>query len=410
MKIAVIGSGVSGMSFAQLCKREQLADVVIFETKKSHGGLARVENINGYPYHLTGGHCFNSKHQDVLDFVFNEILSIDKWNLVERKSNIIFQGHSVPYPIEYSIKHIAEFNPELATNIVKDFITAQQSIKISENLHDWFINNFGYSLANEYLIPYNTKIWGRDISSMSPNWVSDKLPMPNIDSFIMGLLKSGSDTMPHSNFYYPKSGSQQEFLNALKEDLDIRFDQKIVGINRSADGKFHINDEVFDKVVYTGPLNNSCDVFEIDNLKSFCDKLEFNVVTTMLWEREPCDETWTYFPDSDCPFHRLIHIGNFLTPKKNVSIAEAVGERTYDEMVVAGEKIPYLKKPLGYHVSNHAYVVFDDTRDDSVNNITNTLEKNNIHCLGRFGEWEYYNMDICIKSAMKLIEKFKGQQ
>ncbi|MEL4245538.1 protoporphyrinogen/coproporphyrinogen oxidase [Shewanella xiamenensis] len=407
MKIAIIGAGVSGMSFAKLCMRDKLADVVIFEAQKFHGGLARVEDVNGYPYHLTGGHCFNSKYPEVLDFVFNDVLSKDNWNLIERKADIMFEGHSIPYPIEFSLKQIAEFNPILATNIVKDFIEAQQKNLPSMNLKEWFVNNFGYSLATEYLIPYNTKIWGRDISSMSPNWVSDKLPMPNVNSFILGLLKSGSDNMPHNNFYYPKSGTQQQFLDALREGLDIRFNSKIEGIKKDNSGKYVIENEIFDKVIYTGPLDNSCYVFDIANLKDACSKLEFNVVTTMLWEREACEETWTYLPDSTCTYHRLIHIGNFLLPKQNISIAEAVGERSYDEMVIAGSKIPSLSKPIGYHVSNHAYVVFDDNRDNSVNVITRILKENDVHCLGRFGEWEYYNMDICIKSAMTLAEEIK---
>jgi len=35
-------------------------------------------------------------------------------------------------------------------------------------------------------------------------------------------------------------------------------------------------------------------------------------------------------------------------------------------------------------------------------NVKATLKIYNIHLLGRFAEWEYYNMDKCIESAMEL--------
>ena len=34
--------------------------------------------------------------------------------------------------------------------------------------------------------------------------------------------------------------------------------------------------------------------------------------------------------------------------------------------------------------------------------IKNYLDSIGVITLGRFGEWDYYNMDICIESAMKI--------
>ena len=127
----------------------------------------------------------------------------------------------------------------------------------------------------------------------------------------------------------------------------------------------------------------------------------------MLWETKPTNRTWTYLPGKDTIFHRYIHIGSFFKPKKNYTITECVGEKSYDEMLESGIKDQFLIKPLDYHVSDHAYVVFDDNYKTSKENITKYLDNIGIHSIGRFGEWEYYNMDICIKSAMKLAKNIE---
>ncbi|MEZ9922317.1 hypothetical protein AB4342_19595, partial [Vibrio breoganii] len=108
----------------------------------------------------------------------------------------------------------------------------------------------------------------------------------------------------------------------------------------------------------------------------------------------------------DTLFHRHIHIGSFFSPKKNITITEAIGEHDYDSMAQAGKKIPYLVKPLAHNVSGRAYVVFDENYSESVADIMKYLESIDLTTLGRFGEWEYYNMDICIESALKVSKKF----
>lgn len=61
---------------------------------------------------------------------------------------------------------------------------------------------------------------------------------------------------------------------------------------------------------------------------------------------------------------------------------------------------------IDYNVSGHADVVFDKNYQESKSyllNHYNNLE--NFYSLGRFGEWEYYNMDVYIKKALELSKK-----
>lgn len=402
MKIAVIGAGVSGLSVARMLSENHSVDV--FEGSDSFGGIAKTEQVCGATYHKIGGHCFNSKHQHVLDYVFS-IYPKEKWNSIERKSQIHFKDHYVSYPIEFSIKEIFEIDQELACSIVEDMFAKFEGSP--RNLAEWFISMFGESLAREYFIPYNRKIWGRDPYDMSYEWVHDKLPTPNKRELIKSLIKDVKDDMPHAHFFYPKSNNQFDFIRALADGVNVKLNTPVFGIRRNADGWLINEDMDYDHVISTIPMDvlpSLIDEVPCEVL-SAASKLSFNKVSTMLWESESTDNTWTYYPSPDTIFHRHIHVGNFFRPMKNFIITEAIGAVDEKVMIEEGLRFKHLLRPLAYNVSEHAYVVYDENYSSAKKVISGYLSEIGLHTLGRFGEWEYYNMDMCIKSALDLVDE-----
>ena len=132
-------------------------------------------------------------------------------------------------------------------------------------------------------------------------------------------ISDEKDKMPHSNFYYPKSNNQNTFIDKLSEGLIINYDTNIVSIEKTNNGKWLINNEfLYDLIINTSPLKSlpyavlNCPL----EIKNAASGLKYNKVTTMLWETNETDCTWTYLPSSDSIFHRYIHIGNFFVPKK----------------------------------------------------------------------------------------------
>lgn len=403
MKIGILGAGISGLSIGKLLLEK--FDVEILEKTSIHGGIARTKSVNGISYHITGGHCFNSKYPDVLNFVFNNLMPQNQWHKITRDAVIRFKGREVNYPIEFAIKQIFLFDRNLAINIVKDFLNANDDNSY-KNLEDWFRKKFGNTLAEEYFLPYNKKIWNSNPIEMNPSWVEGKLPVPDLETFFQALINTAKDKMPHSDFYYPNSNNQNTFIDKLAYGLNINYDidVKTVSFN-SVQKKWIINNQFYyDLLINTLPLNefprfiSNCP----SSILEAASKLKYNKVSTMLWGTQPTARTWTYLPDPAILFHRYIHIGNFFSPTKNFTITEVVGEKSYEEMVVNGKNDPFLIKPLDYHVSNHAYVVFNDNYKQNKEMILNYLKNIGIHSIGRFGEWEYYNMDVCIKRAIDL--------
>lgn len=404
VNVAVIGAGISGLTVARLLARDH--NVVVLEQSSVVGGIARTRNVDGIPYHLVGGHCLNSHNLAVMEFVRNQVLPPESWHKVDRLAQIVLSGHRIDYPIEFSVRQIAAFDAELAYRITCDLLASQD--REVDNLQEWFRMKFGAALAETYFIPYNSKIWNRDPREMSPEWVAGKLPVPNKKQFFQSLMMPQRDNMPHSSFYYPNT-RDNEFVEALAAGLDVRLEYRVERLERQGAGWLINGELAADLVISTIPLNLLPALVEgtPPEVLAAAGNLRYNRVSNMLWETDEIDATWTYYPEPTSIFHRHIHIGNFLAPKTRHTITETVGTRSPEELVKAGQQLEYLRKPLDHHVSDHAYVVYDHNYAPCVNAVKGYLASIGIRTLGRFGEWEYYNMDVCMESAMRLADELR---
>lgn len=70
-------------------------------------------------------------------------------------------------------------------------------------------------------------------------------------------------------------------------------------------------------------------------------------------------------------FIDIFTLGTFFNPKENYTITESMGEHSYDEMLEQGRKFDYLLEPLGYNVSDYAYVIYDQNYSKSTGKIKN---------------------------------------
>ncbi|MBK8805014.1 MAG: NAD(P)-binding protein [Fibrobacteres bacterium] len=401
MDLGIIGAGVSGLSVAKMLAGR--FDLEILEKAPQIGGIARVKMVNGVPYHLVGGHCFNSKNSRVVEFV-DQILPKSEMHCIKRNARIAFKGHKVGYPLEFSIREIASFDAELAQRITEDFFRASPTE--TSNLADWFRCRFGNALAEEYLIPYNRKIWGMEPSEMDPSWVEGKLPIPNKRQFFQALFKSGDDAMVHSTFYYPNSNTQNRLLEALADGTSIHTAEGVERLERIG-GEWVVNGQRrYQRIISTMPLDLLPKVVAgvPQEILDLAGLLRWNRISNALWETEETDETWTYHPDPGTIFHRHIHIGRFMAPERNYSITESLGARTAELMESEGKKFPLLKTMIDHNVSERAYVVYDQNYKKAVSGIKAWMQSVDLIPLGRFGEWEYYNMDACMESAFRVAD------
>lgn len=412
MKAAVLGAGISGLSAARLLT-ECGCDVTVYEKNKTVGGLARSRITEGILYDPHGGHILNSKHPEVMEWVFS-LYNKENWKFTERNAKIYFNGKFVSYPFELSL---CELDEEDAVNCVHDFILSQQGER-PDNYRDWLVWNFGQSICDYYMIPYNEKIWAYPLERMETHWMEGKMPLPTKKDMIRSmLLKDPTERkMPHSTFYYPLLGGIQSFVNAMADGLRVSTDCPVKKIEHVAD-KWYVNgDGTYDTVISTIPLPVVKDVMDLPEcVKESISGLKYNSLTTVLFECPETDITWLYIPSHDYRSHRVGY-QSALTPNAGnktgggCAALEIIGNYfDVEGLDKAGNVLPEelgYTKTLDSEFTEYAYVIHDlNIRRNlaCINEYFDTLQ--GFELLGRWGRWNYNNMDMCIWDAMSLVKQ-----
>ena len=179
--IAIIGAGVSGLTVAHQLKDRY--KVKVFEKESTPGGLIRCKRVDGNLYHLCGGHVFNSKRQDVLDWFWSKFDREEEFVKTDRNSVVFMDdGTHIPYPVE---NHIYLFDKEIQKHFIDDLLEISRNGKIEpRNFEEFLKLRFGETLYRLYFQPYNEKVWRRSLSKVPLSWLEGKLPMPTVQEMI----------------------------------------------------------------------------------------------------------------------------------------------------------------------------------------------------------------------------------
>lgn len=413
MRIAVLGAGVSGLTVARLLK-EKRHDVTVYEKNDTVGGLARTRFTEGYLYDPHGGHIFNSKHKEVTDWVFS-ILPIENWKYTVRNAKIFYKGRYITYPFELSL---CELETDDAVDCIYDFIRSQEG-KEPCNFRDWVIWKFGRRIAEEYMIPYNEKIWAYPLEDMEIQWVQGKMPLPSKKEMIRSmLLKDPSERkMPHATFYYPLYGGIQTMVNAIADGLCVKNGCSVKTIVKMENGWMVNGDGPYEQVISTIPLPELPAAMYLPTVVCDCIKdLKYNSLTTILFDCPKTDITWLYIPSYRFRSHRVGYQST-LTPHacpvkdQGCGALEIIGDRfdisadfCNQDGILPAEL--HFDRVIDSEFTKYAYVIHDTNYRKNVSVIRDYFSKEHgFHLLGRWGSWNYKNMDLCMLDAMELAKE-----
>jgi UDP-galactopyranose mutase len=87
-------------------------------------------------------------------------------------------------------------------------------------------------------------------------------------------------------------------------------------------------------------------------------------------------------------------------------VVEFAGHREQSFAENQVKSLPGNMIPLSYNYQHSSYVLQSRDTRSIVKELRNWLGSQGISLVGRFAEWEYYNMDKAIESAMALSRKF----
>lgn len=406
-KIAIIGGGISGMAAAHNLKNKY--EVEIFEKDSRPGGLIKCDVVDGNLYHMVGGHVFNSRRQDVLDWFWN-FFDKEKEFTKSVRNAVAYIDKPIGYPVE---NHLHQMESEVIQRIIDDLIEikGQGEIEIN-NFEEFLKHRFGKTLFKLYFEPYNKKIWKKDLTKVPISWLEGKLPMPTVEEILFNNIKQEKEMkMVHSTFFYPKNNGSQFLANRLAEGLKIHLNAPVTSLEKSK-GQWCVNNEhYFDKVIFAGNIKQLPQILDGELLNKFEDdikELEYHGTTTVLCEIDPNDYSWIYMPNIKYDAHRIICTGNFSKNNNKKGVMSATVEFTdfiaLDEINKQLKGIPFKPKYIAHKYTEFTYPIQNVNTKTLINKIKAITEKEELYLTGRFAEWEYYNMDAAMGAALDLTK------
>ncbi len=411
-RIAIIGAGVSGLSTAHFLKNRY--DVTVFEKENIPGGLIKCRRVNGSLFHTCGGHVFNSKRQDVLDWFWTIFVREEEFSKADRNSVVFMEdGFIVPYPIE---NHMYLFCPDIQKKFVQDLVVMAKNEELEpQNFEEFLKGRFGKTLYNLYFKPYNEKVWRCDLKQVPLSWLEGKLPMPTVAEMIFNNINHVKEkSFVHATFWYEKNNGSQYVANKLAEGLDIRYNADIKQLLLK-DDKWEIQGQLFDKVVYCGNIKDMAKAVQgvdISAYTSDIEALEYHGTTAVFCEIDKNSYSWIYQPSRQHESHRIICTGNFATTNNGKDVAgdritatiEFTDEISKDAILDNLSRIPLHPKYLDHHYNPYTYPIQDVHTREMIQSLKKELTPHGFYFTGRFADWEYYNMDVAIGAAMDLCK------
>ena len=176
MKIAIIGTGISGLTTAYLLNKKH--DVTVFEKNDYIGGHTHTHDINlkDKNYAVDSGFiCYNENtYPNFIKLL--KILGVESqkttmgFSVKSEKMNLEYAGNSINslfsqkkniFSISFllMIKDILSFNK----NAIKDLITISPKLTLGEYLRK---NNYSKGFIYNYIVPMGAAIWSTKASSM----------------------------------------------------------------------------------------------------------------------------------------------------------------------------------------------------------------------------------------------------
>ncbi len=410
MRIAVIGGGISGLSAAQMLNAHH--EVTVYEKEKYLGGLLHCRRVDGSLFHTCGGHVFNTKRQDVLDWFWRFFDRDREFIKADRNSVVVMgDGTIVPYPIE---NHVYMMSPRLQQSFIKDLLDASRinpACKEPDNFEDFLLERFGKTLYDLYFYPYNKKVWRRSLRNVPLAWLEGKLPMPTVEEMIYNNFNHIEEKQfVHASFWYSLQGGSQFLIDRLSEGLDIITDAPVAAA-RYSNGSWHLRDREYDRVLFCGNIKDLVAMVQGIDVSQYVQQindLSYHGTTAVFCEIDKNPYSWIYLPSGAYESHRIICTGNFSASNNGSSIPggrmTATVEFT-DEIGLEGilanlKTLPFHPRYIDHCYQKYTYPIQSASTKAMVNRLKKDLSSFGFFFTGRFADWEYYNMDASIGAAM----------
>ena len=397
-KYVILGAGPAGLTCGNMLSKLGENDFIILEKEEVAGGLCRSVELDGAPLDIGGGHFLDVRDSDVTDFLFG-FMDKSEWNLFKRNSQIDLGNFRITHPFESNIWQMPQ---EEQIKYLKSIAIAGSNIgsEMPEKFVDWIRWKLGDLIANEYMLPYNQKMFGSELDELGTYWL-EKLPNVSFDETLLSCInKKPYGTQPgHAQFYYPKRYGYGEVWRRMAESINthILYNKEVVSIDYNKK-EIETNDCQILKAenfIVTIPWNSIKNHYGIEfEIEKIIKSLKYTSVNiSYIPDDLETNAQWIYYPNLNLPYHRILVRKNFYNNSKGYW-TETNSSRS--------KKSNYFT-----YRNEYAYPLNTIYKRENMKVLLEWMKKRNIYGLGRWGEWEHYNSDVTVKRAMLLADSLK---
>lgn len=421
--IVTLGAGPAGLSFSNHFNHK----TDIYEKEASWGGRCRSHEVDGF-FFDEGPHSSFTK-----DAYVRELFS----GSVEGRFNEIFPSilnrygpYWLRHPVQTNLKGLPV---DLVVECILDFVKAERAGSGSpENYGQWLIDGFGEKLARTFPHAYTRKYWTVEPEQMTTEWIEQRIYRPDLAEVLRGALSDEFHNIHYiSSVRYPETGGFQSFLKGLQEGSKVHYGFEMAEID-VAKKKITFNsgfERYYEALVSSIPLPTLVQCIRDcpAEIEEAADRLACTsaVLVNLGVERENVANChWFYIYNEEilpCRVHFPSMYSAHNSPPGTSSIQaevyysrykplgmslESVLEKTIQDLIAIGVIDKDDKITLAaYQDVKHAQVLYHRQHTESRCAILDYLEKHEIYCIGRYGEWAYLWSDQSILSGKRLAER-----
>lgn len=406
-KAIIIGSGPTGIGAALGLEN----DCLVLEAGSEMGGFSMSIEIDGAVFDY-GGHSFHTPHPEVHDLVYNSLDMFDQ----TRDARCLSYGEIIPYPFQKNFKQLS--NQEVIDECVAGLDLTHPADNAA-NFEEFINNRFGPGISKHFMLPYNRKLWGRDLKRLASDWTGQRVAAP--EGVKEKFDTSGGVRKPlqgNTTVGYPAKGGFGEIWKALgKRIKNVELGKRVTNIDpvkqviTTSDGSTY----TFPHLISSMPINILLDLIEgaPEHLKKRAAELDnLSLRLGLIVINHPVDTEIQriYSAEEHIPAHKTAinhNSSDYLRGLSKHGIMMEISEGPEKNLVRhdmekwISESLLEMKlikstdeiEKIVMHDAKYAYPVPTHNRDEIVAEIQAWLNEHNIYSVGRFGQWAYVNSD-----------------
>lgn len=361
----VVGAGLFGSVFAQQAKKRGKS-VLVIEKRPHLAGNIYTKEVEGIQVHEYGAHIFHTNNEEVWNYV-NQFAQFNRYTN-SPVANYHGELYSLPFNMYTFNKMWNVITPEQAQNKIEQQ-RKEAGITEPKNLEEQAISLVGTDIYEKLVKGYTEKQWGRPCDQL-PSFIIKRLPVRfTFDNNYFNALYQGIPM-----------GGYTAMVEKMLDGIEVKLNTDYLADKEKWDS-------MADKVIYTGSLD-----------AYFNYRLGYLAFRSVRFETEVLDmpnyqgNAVVNYTDRETPWTRIIEhkFFEFGTQQKTVISREYSSE---------------------WNPSEEPYYPVNDERNNQLSAEYKALakEEKNVIFGGRLGEYQYYDMDAVIASALQLVKNEFGE-